>query len=141
MFSLPSPPRKRKASSIPEASGKRARPSLNSIPSSADSTLLRVPPGLIDIRQAVFLLQETIGWTTEQFNQYWPFIDNFWVLNQTRQITKYTVALYWYCRLWAAPRVSEGSGKKARKLRRAESCRIKLKALQRHIRSVRYIMQ
>ncbi|KAL2047152.1 hypothetical protein N7G274_001171 [Stereocaulon virgatum] len=131
MFSSSSPPRpKRKApsTSTPERSTKRAGPSINDIPSSADSTLLRVPPRLMHIRRAVFLLQETIGWSAEQFDQCWPFMDNFWVLDQTRQITKkHTVASYWYCRLWAGPGASEGSGKKAKKLRRAESCRMKLK--------------
>ena len=92
------------------------------------STLLKIPADLKETRQRVFSLEEPIKWTAEQFNRLWPYMDTFWVCNQARPMTKRrTVASYWYCRLWSGPSVSEGHGKRAKKLRTTEPCHMKLK--------------
>ena len=60
-------------------------------------------------------------------------MDNFWVPNQKRPITKkYTIASYWYYYLWAGPRASKGFRKKAKKLRTAKSYNIKLKMVKQY---------
>ena len=44
-------------------------------------TLLSVPPNIRAIRDQVFCIKEDITWSAEEFNQYWGYMDNFWILN------------------------------------------------------------
>ena len=49
-------------------------------------TLLTIPPNIRAIRDQVFYIRKEITWSAEQFNEYWGYMDNFWVLNSTRPI-------------------------------------------------------
>ena len=44
--------------------------------------MMKLPPNIIETRQAVFLLNKPIRWTAEEFDAYWPLVDNFWVCNK-----------------------------------------------------------
>ena len=46
------------------------------------STILQLPEDTPDTREACFLLRTPIIWTIEQFDAYWPLVDNFWVCNK-----------------------------------------------------------
>ena len=63
-------------------------------------TLLTIPPNIRAIRDQVFCIREEITWTAEQFNEYWAYMDNFWVLNSTRPIKDGKQTLNYWCRLW-----------------------------------------
>ena len=49
-------------------------------------TLLSVLSNIRAIQDQVFCIKEDITWSAEEFNQYWGYIDNFWILNFTRRI-------------------------------------------------------
>ena len=49
-------------------------------------TLLTIPPNMRAIRDQVFHITEEITWTAEQFDEYWGYMDSFWVLNSTRPV-------------------------------------------------------
>ncbi len=80
-------------------------------------TLLTIPPNIRAIRDQVFYIREEITWTAEQFDEYWGYMDNFWVLNSTRPIKngKQTSA-----------EKSQGSKQRAKKIRIVEACGMKL---------------
>lgn len=92
-------------------------------------TVLVVPPNLSDIRQQLFELKNSITWSAQQFDQYWPFLDNIWVHNHTSSITKkQTQKSYWYCRLWKdeVEKKSEGHGIRSKRMRVTAPCSIQL---------------
>ena len=41
------------------------------------STILKLPPDTPETRQAAFSLSASIVWTAEEFEKYWPLVDNF----------------------------------------------------------------
>lgn len=47
------------------------------------STLLNIPPALPAVCQRVFDLKDSITWSKEESAEFWPFINNIWVHNQT----------------------------------------------------------
>ena len=95
------------------------------------STLLRIPSDLAAVREKVFCLGEPVVWSGQQFEDYWEFMDNFWVHNKTTSITTIgQQTSYYYCRLWKDPaEKSEGQGHRAKKIRTVESCSMKLKMI------------
>ena len=109
----------------------RARATSKEVAQALESTILRLPPDLPAIRERTFLLDREIKWSAEEFNKYWPFIDNFWVCNKPNNpITKLgTKSLYWWCRLYKGEVPSEGHGHRAKKLRKVPLCLIKLKMI------------
>ena len=95
----------------------------------AISTVLSLPPGLFSLRQQAFHLNAQLVWTAEEFDQYWPFVDNIWVHNHTEPMTKKkTRKFYWYCRLWKndADKKTEGQGRRAKRMRITPPCPMKL---------------
>ena len=52
------------------------------IPSEVASTILKLPVDTPATREGVFALKTVIKWTPEQFDAYWPLVDNFWVCNK-----------------------------------------------------------
>lgn len=97
------------------------------------STILKLPPDLPATRAAVFALGVTIIWSPAQFDAYWPFVDNLWVRNKPDEpmTKKGTRASYWYCRLHQGEIASKGFGKRAKKLRTAPKCAMKMKIIKR----------
>ena len=93
------------------------------------STVLALPSHLISMRQLAFALDAPINWTADNYASYWPFMDNIWVHNHTERITKKrTQKSYWFCRLWKqdADIKSQGSGRRAKRMRLADACSMKL---------------
>ena len=93
------------------------------------STVLHLPPLLPTVRKQVFELKDEIVWTTEEYHQYWPFVDNVWVHNQTRPTTQKGIQRsYWYCRLWRneTDKKSEGAGIRAKQMRVTLACGMKM---------------
>ena len=89
----------------------------------------------MDIREATFLLRKSICWTADQYNAYWPLVDNFWVCNKPNQaITKKGTQLsYWYCRLHKGETVSETHNQRNKALRHVDPYRMKLKLMKTYI--------
>ena len=90
-----------------------------------------LPPHTPETRQAVFLLSTPIQWTADDFDAYWPLVDNFWVCNKLNNaiIDKGTQSSYWWCRLYKGETVSETHGRRrdefARTARRITTTRDK----------------
>ena len=99
------------------------------------STILKLPPNLPAIRQAVFSLhagQKVITWTAAEWKQIWPFVDNIWIRNQVRPMTeKNTQACYYWCRLYHGSYESTSTGQRAKQMRTWPPCGMKLKVINR----------
>ncbi|MCJ1267566.1 hypothetical protein MMC22_007451 [Lobaria immixta] len=95
----------------------------------AQSTLLHPPSDIRAVRENVFLLRQPITWTSLQYKEYWPFMGNLWVHNQTRPRNKNGSQIsYYYCRLWKEPQTkSEGQGIRNKKMRIVDPCLMKVK--------------
>ena len=95
------------------------------------STLLCIPSDLVAVREKAFYLREPVVWSGQQFEDYWRFMDNFWVHNKTTFITTTgQQTSYYYCRLWKDPaEKSEGQGHRTKKIKMVESCSMKLKMI------------
>lgn len=105
-------------------------PISNAPPSVAQSTLLHPPSDIRAARENVFLLRQPITWTSLQYKEYWPFMDNHWVhTNQTRPQNKNGSQIsYYYCQLWKEPQTkSEGQGIRNKKMRIVDPCLMKMK--------------
>ena len=90
-------------------------------------TLLTIPPNMRAIRDQVFHITEEITWTAEQFDEYWGYMDSFWVLNSTRPVKDGKETLNYWCRLWREPaEKSQGSRQRAKKLGTVEVWALKL---------------
>ena len=118
-------PKKRKGTSRGKILGRRRQEELK-------STILKVPPQLARTREAVFSLhagQGVITWTPAQWEQLWPFVDNIWVRNKERPMTKnFTQVSYYWCRLYKNFE-SAGTGQRSRQLRSSPPCGMKLKVM------------
>ena len=141
------PPLKRKASTPldkwkePRKGTKRIK-SPPPMTSEVASTILRLPERTSDTREACFLLATSIHWTAEQFDAYWPLVDNFWVCNKPNNpVTgKGTQSSYWWCRLHKGDTVSETHGQRNKALRRVDPCGMKLKMVKTYSQSDRSIL-
>ena len=141
---LPShhPSLKRKASTsldeerAPRKGTKRSKSALL-IPPEVASTMLELPAHTPETREAAFLLSTPIRWTAEQFDAYWPLVDNFWVCNKPNNALtgKCTQSSYWWCRLYRGETVSESHGQRNKSVRRVESCGMKLKMVKSYSQS------
>ena len=107
---------------------KRSKPVPTMSPE-AVSTILKLPPHTPETRQAVFSLNAPVSWTAEQYEAYWPLMDNLWVCNKPNNAMtgKGTQSSYWWCRLHKGETVSETHGQKNKQLRHVPPCGMKLK--------------
>ncbi len=83
------------------------------------STVLHLPP----------LLLYGSRYSNEGYHQYWPFVDNVLVHNQTRPTTQKDIQRsYWYCRLWRneTDEKSEGAGIRAKQMHVTLACGMKM---------------
>ena len=93
----------------------------------SSSTLLKVPPNIRVIRDQVFHISEAIIWTAKEFHDYCGSMDNFWVLNSTREIKNGRQMLNYWCRLWRYAAIkTQGSGHRTKGIRTIEACEMKL---------------
>ena len=75
----------------------------------SSSTILQVPSDISNVRARVFAMDEPIIWTGEQFNDYWKFVDNYWVHNSTTKTQNgQEVSNYWW-RLWKESQTKSSS--------------------------------
>lgn len=126
------PPQKRKADDDIQKPPrkKRVQQSLDTFVDNpyASSTLLNIPYQLEHLRQAVFSLAEKIVWTPQQFEEYWPFMSNFWTRMMRRPVTKKgTQVEHYNCRLYRGDTISETHGKRQKTLRKHPPCAMKIK--------------
>ena len=99
--------------------------------------MLKLPPYTPETRQAAFLLSTSIVWTAEEFDAYWPLVDNYWVCNKPNNaITEKGIqSSYWWCRLYKGETVSETHGQRNKQLRRVSPCGMKLKMVKTYSQS------
>ena len=75
----------------------------------------------------MFHISEPITWTAQEFHEYWGYMDNFWVVNSTREIKNGRQTINYWCRLWREPVIkTQGSGHRAKRIRTVEACGMKL---------------
>ena len=136
------PPLKRKAStSLDDRKEPRKGTTRSKIPPPMSlevaSTILKLPEDTPATREACFLLEDPICWTAEQFDAYWPLVDNFWVCNKAKNpvTAKGIQSSYWYCRLHKGETVSESHGQRNKTLRRVAPCGMKLKMIKTYSQS------
>lgn len=91
--------------------------------------MLKLPPYTPETRKAGFLLDTFIHWTAEEFDAYWPLVDNFWVCNKPNNVItgKGTQSSYWWCRLYKGETISESHGQRNKQTRGVDPCAMKLK--------------
>ena len=122
------PPKKRRSTPRSKPLNKKREDELT-------STIFNLPSDLPAIRSAVFSLhagQRVVIWTAAEWKQIWPFVDNIWVRNMERKMTKkFTQVSYWYCRLYRGALDTKGTGQRAKKMRTSPPCGMKLKMMKR----------
>lgn len=65
------------------------------------STSLNPPPNVSSMRQQGFDLVTPLTWTGEEYDTYWPFLDNIWVHKHSEKKTKRnTVRSHYWCSFW-----------------------------------------
>ena len=138
------PSRKRKASVLldedekkePRKGTKRSKPT-PAIGSEVASTMLKLPENTPATREAVFLMKSSIKWTPEQFDEYWPLVDNFWVCNKPNNAVtdRGTQSSCWWCRLHKGETLSETHGQRNKALRTVAPCGMKIKMVKTYSQS------
>lgn len=92
-------------------------------PLSSDFTLIKNSSHIEAIRRHLFSLDTPLVWSEAEWDMYFPYINNFWVHNQTsKPIRKGIVTVYWYCRFWRGAVDFAGTGKRAKKIRDVSKC-------------------
>lgn len=70
------------------------------ISAEANGELLDNPPNLVRIRQVMFECRDPIEISIEEFDTYWPFIDNVWVKQRSNSSKEgHCTTDYYMCRL------------------------------------------
>ncbi len=97
------------------------------------------PPSLGLTRQRLFEIEDTIEFSAQDFERYWPFIDNVWIRNRAASTSKETNSVTeWYqCRLRKAndrtpyvPRPTpEGKVGRKKRVRENVSCEMTLRVV------------
>ena len=97
------------------------------------------PPSLGLIRQRLFEIEDTIEFSSQDFERYWPFIDNVWIRNRSAATSKDTNAVteLYQCRLRKAndrapyvPRPTpEGKVGRKKRVRDDVSCEMTLRVI------------
>ncbi|ERF69625.1 hypothetical protein EPUS_03617 [Endocarpon pusillum Z07020] len=97
------------------------------------------PPSLGLMRERLFEINDTIEFSAQDFERYWPFIDNVWIRNRAASTSKETNSVTeWYqCRLRKAndrtpyvPRPTpEGKVGRKKRVRENVSCEMTLRVV------------
>ncbi|PGH17554.1 hypothetical protein AJ79_01154 [Helicocarpus griseus UAMH5409] len=100
-------------------------------------SLFNNPPNLPLIRQVLFELKDPVEMSVDEFNTYWPFIDNVWV-RQRSNASKggLTTTDYYMCRLRrntvrpTQPRpLPEGKKPRKKMVREGNQCNVQMKVV------------
>jgi 2,5-diamino-6-(ribosylamino)-4(3H)-pyrimidinone 5'-phosphate reductase len=103
----------------------------------ANYSLLDNPPNIARIRQVMFECRDPIEISTEEFERYWPFIDNVWVKQRSNSSQEgHCTTDYYMCRLrrpTCRPQQTRPlpEGRKARKksVREGGTCNFQIKVV------------
>ncbi|MCJ1313524.1 2,5-diamino-6-(ribosylamino)-4(3H)-pyrimidinone 5'-phosphate reductase [Agyrium rufum] len=101
------------------------------------SDLLNPPLHIADMRQRLFTLSERIELKIEEFDKYWPYIDNVWVRQHRANVSKYarTVTDYYACRLQRptytpkTERFENGEPQRKKQIRAGGTCQMRFKTV------------
>ncbi|KAI9846956.1 MAG: 2,5-diamino-6-(ribosylamino)-4(3H)-pyrimidinone 5'-phosphate reductase, partial [Pleopsidium flavum] len=114
-------------------------PDISGSPSTRDMlTLFNPPPNLEMLRQRLYEVKEKIELTVDEWNLYWPYVDNVWCRTQRRAdiFNGLYETDYYACRLHRAtyqpdPARATDESKPKRKKQRREggTCQMRLKAV------------
>jgi hypothetical protein len=100
------------------------------LPLSSSTSRLGHPPDIAIWRRRLFELAEPLVLSAEEHIAYWPYISNTWTINSKGAMvpSKGTITNHYWCRLWSKKtRKSEGKGKRAKTIRVAVGCDMRLK--------------
>src|SRR5436189_2210628 len=101
--------------------------------STLSSTLLTLPPDLIDMRSRFFSPDASISLTRDEFDRLWPYMDNMYTLSTRNPPTKDgTRSVYYNCRLFRTKDytpVDIAKRQRNRSCRTAIGCPAKLKVI------------
>jgi len=107
------------------------------IPTKGLADLRHPPPYLMEMRRRLFEVKERIELRMEEFERYWPYVDNVWVRQHRANSDKKgkQVSDYYACRLHRptytpskAPR-PEGKPTRTKKIREGGTCQMRLKVV------------
>ena len=69
--------------------------------STSSSTLLALPPNLVNMRSQFFSPDASISLTRDEFDRLWPYMDNMYTLSNRGSLTKNgTRSNYYNCRFF-----------------------------------------
>src|SRR5436190_536621 len=101
--------------------------------STLSSTLLTLPPDLVDMRSRFFSPDASISLTRDEFDRLWPYMDNIYTLSTRNPPTKDgTRSVYYNCRLFRTKDytpVDIAKRQRNRSCRTAIGCTAKLKVV------------
>ncbi|RDW67098.1 RibD family protein [Aspergillus mulundensis] len=100
-------------------------------------TLIDIPPNLARIRQIMFGCKEPIEISLQEFETYWPFIDNVWVKQRSNSSKEgHKISEYYQCRLKRPTHRSsetrplpEGKRPRKKKVREGGLCNFQIKVI------------
>ena len=109
------------------------------VPTRNINNLFRPPPNLAAIRQRLFEINDKIELHVDEFELYWPYIDNVWVRQHragTDKSGRYTTD-YYACRLQrptytpkdASKSRPEGKTSRKKQIREGGTCQMRLKTI------------
>ncbi|KAL4902871.1 hypothetical protein BDW74DRAFT_58904 [Aspergillus multicolor] len=100
-------------------------------------TLIDIPPNLARIRHIMFQCKEPIEISLQEFETYWPFIDNVWVKQRSNSSKEgHKISEYYQCRLKRPTHRSsetrplpEGKRPRKKKVREGGLCNFQIKVI------------
>ena len=107
------------------------------IPAKSLADLRHPPPYLFSMRRRLFEIKERIELRSEEFDRYWPYVDNVWVRQHRANADKKGkhVSDYYACRLhrptYTPSKEPKPEGKPTRKkqIRQGGTCQMRLKVI------------
>lgn len=127
------------ASNTPDANSALASQDQMSMPTRTIRDLLNPPRGLALMRQRLFEVKDKIELQVDEFDRYWPYIDNVWVRQHKAGTDKTgrVITDYYACRLQRptytpkavdTPR-REGQPTRKKQIREGGTCQMRLKTV------------
>lgn len=103
----------------------------------ADYSLFDNPPNIAKIRQVMFECKEPIEISFEEFERYWPFIDNVWVKQRSNSSKEgHCTTDYYMCRLRRPTHrtsqtrpLPEGKRPRKKRVREGGTCNFQIKVV------------
>ena len=64
--------------------------------SSTPCAVINAPADIQATRKWLFMIESPLTLSTDEYKEYWPFVDNFWTINSKKTLR----VEYWWCRFW-----------------------------------------